>query len=268
MAIHLDKNVREALKLNPEVHLQPIVGLDGIESAIIDADIISHELCLYDLQPPVIGGMNDDLIFSSRLDNLCSTWAALQGMLETDAPSGNTFVMLAMLDNEEVGSQSITGADSSLVEGVLRRIVADEQRFLALCDASLFISADMAHGAHPNYPEVHDELNRPLLGKGIVLKHRHNKRYATTSRTSALLKQLCFEANLPTQHFSPKNDIPCGTTIGPILSSKLRIECADVGIPQLSMHSIREVCAVNDVLDYVKFFKTLVKGKLSAIDYA
>jgi aspartyl aminopeptidase len=120
---------------------------------------------------------------------------------------------------------------------------------------SFLISADMAHALHPNYPEKYEDQHRPMMNKGVVIKHNANQRYATTSLSAVLLRQIAEEASIPLQAFVVRNDSPCGSTIGPMLSAKLGIRTIDVGNPQWSMHSIRETCGTTDLDSAVKLFK-------------
>lgn len=293
--------MREAFKFNTEIHLQPVLGLasNGIQDSspvrhppsllaiLTSQEVVSQELCLYDLQAPCLGGVHNEFIFSARLDNLCSTFCAMEGIIQA---SHNTHCisMVAMFDNEEVGSLSPPGADSTFVEAVIKRVMSslstyrdesslllgqgqgavvvaspsEESNYLAVIARSLLISADMAHAAHPNYSDMHDELHRPSIGDGLVIKYNSNNRYATNLRSSALIKRVCKTASVPYQEFMTKNDAPCGTTIGPILSARLGMECVDVGIPQLSMHSIREMCGVKDVQYAIDCFRTLYSDGL------
>jgi aspartyl aminopeptidase len=122
---------------------------------------------------------------------------------------------------------------------------------------SLLVSADMAHALHPNYAEKHEDNHRPMMNKGVVVKHNANQRYATTSISTHILRQVAFEANVPLQEFVVRNDSPCGSTIGPMLSAKLGLKTIDVGNPQWSMHSIRETCGTGDISFAIKLFKVI-----------
>ena len=163
--------------------------------------------------------------------------------------------LLALFDNEEVGSQSAHGADSLMLESTLRRIItalpssqpANQSSFELALHRSFLVSADMAHAIHPNYTDKHEENHRPEMNKGVVLKVNANQRYASTSVTTHILKTLATAKNLPLQEFVVRNDSPCGSTIGPILAANLGLRTVDIGNPQLSMHSIREMCGVADV---------------------
>ena len=280
LAIHLDRSVREAFKINPEVHLMPILGLgDDSGKALLEllglekeTLLLSHELCLYDLQEAALGGLHDEFVLSARLDNLTSSYCALEAALEeTTAFNDHAITIIAMFDDEECGSESAWGANSSFLEAILERIVAGlngqksnstDALFRALCARSLLVSADMAHGVHPNYPEAHDEGHRPHLGKGLAIKYNSNGRYATSAIPAAHIKRLAGVLGVPIQEFMVRNDCSCGSTIGPMLSARLGVMAVDLGIPQLAMHSIREIAAVSDILDYVRFFRGLFEHKI------
>ena len=122
---------------------------------------------------------------------------------------------------------------------------------------SILVSADMAHAQHPNYAALHEENHRPAMHGGVVIKSNANQRYATTNVTAFLLRRLAEEARVPAQSFVNRQDMGCGSTIGPILSTRSGIKTVDVGLAQLSMHSVREMCGVDDVAHGVAFFAHL-----------
>ncbi|KAJ2993205.1 hypothetical protein HDV02_002580 [Globomyces sp. JEL0801] len=238
------------------------------------AQIRDFELCLYDTQPASIGGANDEFIHSARLDNLMMSFCGLTAICETTDESvknDDLIRMVTLFDNEEVGSTTAHGADSNLLEVTLRRLsslavgAVEEGSFERAMVKSMLISADMAHALHPNYPEKHEDNHRPAMNKGVVIKQNANQRYATTSITTHILREAAAIASVKLQEFVVRNDSPCGSTIGPMLSAKLGLRTVDVGNPQWSMHSIRETCGTKDVGDAVLLFKAFFDG-LSKID--
>jgi len=215
-------------------------------------EIAAWELQLFDVAPAAILGADRSLLASGRLDNQLSCWAGLAALIGAGEPAGGatTTSVLAMFDHEEVGSASTTGAAGPLLEVVLDRLVRshggegdDRHRAFAV---SSCISSDNAHAVHPNYPERHEPGHRPLVNHGPALKLNSNQRYATSAPTAVLLQRACAAAGVPLQTFVSRNNMPCGSTIGPITATRLGIETVDVGAPQLSMHSARELCGVDD----------------------
>jgi aspartyl aminopeptidase len=228
-------------------------------------EIVDFELEVCDTQPSVIGGAAREFIYSGRLDNLASSFCALRAIL--DAGGGGSLReetgvrMVTLFDNEEVGSDSTAGAGGTVLADAVHRTVQ------ALCGASpgeglaqrtarnsFLVSADMAHALHPNYMDKHETNHAPAMHKGVVVKHNANQRYATTSVTATLFRECAAVENVPTQDFVVRNDMGCGSTIGPILSTNLGIRTVDVGVPQLSMHSIREMCGTEDIEICAKHF--------------
>ena len=262
LAIHLNRAVdSEGFKFNRETHLVPLSGHN--ESALLHAiqrqlpaesTILDGELCLYDCQPATIGGLNAELVFAARLDNLLMTFCGLKGFIEATTNSNsctNQISMLALFDNEEVGSVSAQGADSTLLSQCITRILSALSvapvHHASILARSMLISADCAHAVHPNWPEVHEAQHKPALNAGPVLKVNANQRYATTSITAAVIKQIASEAQVNLQEFVVRNDAGCGTTIGPLVAAGLAVRTVDLGNPQLSMHSIRETAGAADV---------------------
>ena len=268
VAIHLNRGVnKDGLVLNEQRHLAPVVGLGkepvlrGVLARAIDVEedaILGFDLCLYDVQKATIGGLEDELVFASRLDNLASCHAATTALLARTSPGPETRVVV-LYDHEEVGSRSAAGAAGSVLRDVLGRIVdghADRQA-QALPRAmarSLLVSADMAHAIHPNYADRHEPQHAPQLNGGLVIKSNANQSYATDGETAARFEAICQDAGFRPQRFVVRTDLPCGSTIGPITAAQLGIPTVDVGAPMLSMHSCRELAGVTDVARSIEAF--------------
>ncbi|RKP14325.1 aspartyl aminopeptidase-like protein [Piptocephalis cylindrospora] len=225
-------------------------------------DIVDFEACLYDSQPSAIGGLKNEFIFSARLDNLMMSYCSVESLIRSTEEDGSldeeeNIRLIALFDNEEVGSTSAYGANSSLMETTMRRIQATGQSPTAFEEGvhrSYMISADMAHAVHPNFSEKHEDNHQPQMHRGIVIKRNVNQRYATTAVTGLVLRELAAKHTIPIQEFVVRNDSPCGSTIGPMLSARLGLRTVDVGAPQLSMHSIREVAGTDDVGHSIDLF--------------
>jgi len=262
LAIHLNRTVNtDGLKLNKQKHLAPVVGIakDGPlllpllceELGCKDEDILGWELGLHDTVPPCLGGVNNEFIFSPRLDNQASCYTALEGLLSLkDTPESTALIVL--FDHEECGSKSERGASSAMLRNLLSRLERDHEnrapggleRALA---KSIMISADMAHGVHPNYSSKHEPEHKPVLNGGPVIKTNANMRYATNAETMATFRAACQDENVPVQDFVTRTDLGCGSTIGPLSASELGVPTVDVGCAMLSMHSIREQTGSEDV---------------------
>jgi aspartyl aminopeptidase len=210
----------------------------------------------HDLTPPALLGRDRDLLASARLDNLVSCWAAIQALTGIDPVDSTVHEKLAderpvsvvcLYDHEEVGSTSATGADGALLAHVLERSVlargGTRADFLDALAGSVCLSADMAHATHPNHPERHEPDHQVAIDGGPVIKVNANQRYASDAATAAVAIDACERAGIPHQVFVSRNDQPCGSTIGPLTAARLGIPTVDVGVPQLSMHSARELCA-------------------------
>jgi aspartyl aminopeptidase len=260
LAIHLDREVNErGLVLDKQQHLAPVWG-SGVPqagefaawlAAQIDhaaSEVVSWDLSLFDRTRAALLGADGSLLASGRLDNQVSCWAAVDAIVRR-VPSGAAAV-IALFDHEEVGSESTTGAAGPLLEQVLERLAiarhAGRDQYLAQLAASMCVSADNAHAVHPNYVERHEPEHRPMVNQGPAVKLNSNQRYATSAATSARLQGIFDAAGVPWQTFVSRNNMPCGSTIGPITATRLGIDTVDVGVPQLSMHSARELCGARD----------------------
>jgi aspartyl aminopeptidase len=279
LAIHLNRDVNSAgLLLNAQTQLVPVLGLEsnaggfaellaeGLRSTASNGarveDVLGFDLCLYDTQRAAFGGGQQELLFSSRLDNLASCHAALAALLAASSDPEATRVV-ALYDHEEVGSQSASGARSLFMSDLLERLAhssspKDSSALPRAISRSLLVSADMAHAVHPNYPDKHDKQHRPMLGAGPVIKVNVNQSYATDGPAAAAFSAACRAAEVTPQHFSSRNDTPCGSTIGPISAARLGLRAVDVGNPMLSMHSCREMAAVSDVAPMIRVLTRLL----------
>jgi aspartyl aminopeptidase len=270
LAIHLQSaEERKAFDVNPENHLMPIVcsaspqsgegkhsaellDLIASEACCQPGEITDVDICLMDAIAPSFVGAKEEFISSPRIDNLLSTWACFSALSEVEPAGSKDILIAASFDHEEVGSNSATGADSTTASGWVDRIleslkVTSASHRGAISSRSILISADCAHATHPNYPAKHQSEHKVAMNGGIVFKTNCNQRYSTTCTTTALARAICEKANVKYQDFVVRNDSPCGSTIGPILSAILGIRAIDIGAPQWAMHSCRETCGASDV---------------------
>lgn len=286
----------EPLKAPSQRHHPYLLQVIADEAGCKPEEILDFELVLYDTQAPCIGGINNEFVFSARLDNLGMTYCAVEGLIASvSSPSSlkddPTIRLIACFDHEEIGSTSAQGADSNMLPAVLRRISclpassADSDKsydkmgngddtstaYEQTLSTSFLVSADMAHSVNPNYGGKYEAEHRPEMNAGTVLKINANVRYATNSPGIVLLEECARRAKpasyqppgakstksgVPLQLFVVRNDSPCGSTIGPMLSAKLGTRTVDVGNPQLAMHSIRETGGCHDVEHGVNLFES------------
>ncbi len=264
LAIHLAED-RKSLTLDPQRHVNAVwgTGAQGAEpgsflryvadhAGVAVGDVLAADLMTHDLTPSAVTGADTSLLSAPRLDNQASCYAGLEALLT--AEPRDFLPVLVLFDHEEVGSSSDHGAQSDLLGTVLERIVlaagGSREDFLRRLPASMLASADMAHATHPNYPERHEPGHLIAVNGGPVLKVHPNLRYATDSRTAAAFELACRQAGVPLQRYEHRADLPCGSTIGPLVSARTGIPTVDVGAPQLAMHSARELMGAQDVAAY------------------
>jgi aspartyl aminopeptidase len=238
----------------------PFRALLAAEAGVDADDILTWDLSLYDLTAATVAGANDDFVFSARLDNLACCHAGLEGLtaaLDGDLPSHTK--VLALFDHEEIGSHTNRGANSRYIETVLAHIAENGERagkggLSRALTHSILISADMAHAVHPGFADVHDAQHMPKINAGPVLKQNANYRYTTEGESAAMFVILCEQADVKYQWFVNRTDLACGSTVGPMLASRLGCQAVDVGNPMLSMHSAREMCGTADHPQLAKVF--------------
>ena len=258
LAIHLDRSANKERTVNPQKDIPPVLALleedqfdlntllkeQMAKQGVSDVDVVlAHELFFYDTQAPRQIGLKGDFIAAARLDNLLSCYVGLQAMLDLD---GDESALLVCNDHEEVGSASACGAQGPFLMSVLERLCPHPEDRLRCIQASMFVSADNAHGVHPNFTDKHDGNHGPVLNQGPVVKINANQRYASNSETVAIFRHIAEQEAVPLQTFVVRTDLGCGSTIGPITASELGVKTIDVGVPTFGMHSIRELAGSKD----------------------
>lgn len=256
LAIHLSRDVNSSFAPNPANDLLPLLGNSGASlmesvaeaAGVCAEDILSHDLFLYNRAPMTSTGASGEFIVGPRLDDLECVFASAEGFL--CAQSCASIPVLAVFDNEEVGSETKQGAASTFLRSTLERIAGD--RYEQMLRSSFMISADNAHAKHPAHPELSDPSNAPLLNGGVVVKFNANQRYTTDGVSYAVLKLVAERAGIKLQTYCNRADLPGGSTLGSIADTCVSIKTVDIGLPQLAMHSSVETAGAKDYLDMVK----------------
>ena len=271
LAIHFNRQVNDGVKLSKQKDMLPILGYvndrleaDGLlvrlianELQIEKEQIIDFDLYLYDTTPACLVGLNNEFISSGRLDDLSMVHAGMEAMTAESAKPETTKV-LAIFDNEETGSGTKQGAGSNFLMSLIQRIVLAQggslDDYYRSVEKAFMVSADNAHGFHPNYAEKYDPTNHALLGGGPVIKINAAQKYATDAMSAAVFQQICERAGVPCQRFVNSSDIAGGSTLGNILTSSIAINGVDMGNPVLAMHSVRELASAADHENCIKAF--------------
>lgn len=264
-AIHLNRDINSGFEYNKQNHLQAILCVREKSSnplrtyiakhlKISEKDILAEELYLYDPAPAALVGLDQEIITCGRLDNLAMTHSILTALINSEKSEHTA--MAVFFDHEEIGSQTPQGAFSSLLGEILERVVlsqtvSKEDYYIALRN-SMLVSADMAHAFHPSYAEKYDPDYSLKMNQGITIKMNANHRYASTSESILRFTRLCEATKVPFQSFVMRSDLPCGSTVGPIVASNLGLLTVDIGNPMWAMHSIRESAGVLDHLSLIK----------------
>ena len=260
LAIHLDREANKERTINSQTDIPPVLMKLPDDEKHKDAKpdfremlaklvarqypdakvarVLEYELSFYDVQPPAVIGLHQDFIAGARLDNLLSCYTGLLALLKAGDKQN---CLLVCNDHEEVGSVSSAGAQGPFLGSVLERLCQSSENMARMIDGSVMISADNAHGIHPNYADRHDDNHGPIINQGPVIKTNANQRYASNSETSAMFRNLCDQADVPVQAFVVRTDMACGSTIGPLTAAEIGVKTIDVGVPSFAMHSIREM---------------------------
>lgn len=272
LAIHLNRSANENRSIQKQTEIVPLLGFETGEATAFEnalkkemggskaLTLLGFDLSLYDTQKAAFAGLKEEFLVGARLDNLLSVYCSLRAILECDKKYP---CVIVCSDHEEVGSASAAGAQGPFLKSALERLSGSSEGLSRAISHSVLVSTDNAHGVHPNYRDKHDSGHQPLLNQGPAIKTNANQHYATSGETAALFELCAKEAKVPTQHFVARNDMPCGSTIGPITATALGVRTVDVGIPTFAMHSIRETAGT---LDSVFLTRALIaflnRGKL------
>lgn len=264
LAIHMNREVNSGYAYNPQKDLLPLYGTAGTEetfgktlaeaAGVREEDILSHDLFLYSRTRGVVWGAEKEFVSAGRLDDLQCAFASMEGLLSGEKKK--SIAVHCVMDNEEVGSGTKQGAASTFLKDTLLRINSGlgrtyEEYLMSLAD-SFMISADNAHALHPNYTDMTDPVNRPLLNKGIVIKYNANQKYCTDAVSAAIFKDICTRAEVPFQTFVNRSDMAGGSTLGNISNTQVPVNTVDIGLPQLAMHSPYETAGVKDTYSLIK----------------
>lgn len=260
LAIHMNRKANEGYEFNAQKDMLPLFGggdaKDGFikmiagEAGVEPDEILDTDLFLYNRMKGTVLGMNREFIAAPRLDDLQCVFASLKGFLA--AEPGASVAVHCVLDNEEVGSGTKQGADSTFLRDVLHRINSaagrGQEEYLMALASSFMVSADNAHSIHPNQPDKADPTNRPYMNEGIVIKYSANQKYTTDAVSGAVFKAVCEKAGVPYQVFFNRSDVPGGSTLGNISNSQVALNTVDIGLPQLAMHSCYETAGARDTV--------------------
>lgn len=262
LAVHMDRTVNDGMKYNPQVNLLPLYGdaasKDTFNKLVAEAcgtaeeNIISIDLFLYNRTAPTVWGAHNEYMSCAKLDDLECAFSSLKAFLKGE--NSQSVSVCAIFDNEEVGSSTKQGANSTFMYDVLHRINENlgrtEEQYHTAVASSFMLSADNAHALHPNHPAISDPTNPVYLNEGIVIKHNANQKYTTDAVSSAIFQKMCEEKNVPYQHFVNRSDVAGGSTLGNIANTHVSLNTVDIGMAQLAMHSSYETAGVLD-LDYM-----------------
>lgn len=254
----MDRTQNDGKALNPQVDMLPLLGQESSaesfmkiiagEAGCAPEDILGHDLYLYVRGRGSVWGAENEFLSAPHLDDLQCGFANLRGFLSSG--ESTSIPVLAVFDNEEIGSRTRQGADSTFLIDMIRRIGAslswNSERLLRAFSRSFVLSADNAHAVHPNYPDKADPVNRPQMNKGIVIKYSAVHKYTTDGLSAAIFKEICGMAGVPFQEFTNRSDIPGGSTLGYISTAHVSVLSVDIGLAQLAMHSSFETAGTSD----------------------
>lgn len=259
VAIHMNREANRGVEVKPNVDTFPLFGDESSKDKFLQLvarnvdvevkDIVAHDLYLYNRQSPTFFGDDEQYIAAPFLDDVECAYGCMQGLI--NAQQKGSINLCCVFDNEEVGSGTKQGAEASTLVNLLRRIVRslgmDEDSYLRMLPHSFMVSADNAHAMHPNHPEYSDSCNCPYMNKGIAIKFNANQRYTTDAVSAAIFRNICKAAEVPTQVYANRSDMPGGGTLGSIATTKLPINTVDIGLAQLAMHSSFETAGAEDI---------------------
>ena len=277
MPIHFNREINDGYKYNAQVDLLPVYGDASAKGGLCaeiaglcgaqESDVLACDLFLYARTPGSIWGANGEFFSCPRIDDLECAYTSLKAFLA--AEGAQHINVCAIFDNEEVGSGSKQGADSTFLSDVLSRAAAalgaSDAQLRAAVTASFMLSADNAHAVHPNHPEKYDADNRTFMNGGVVIKHNANQKYTTDAVSDAIFSEICAKAGVPVQHFSNRSDVLGGSTLGNIANTHLSMNTVDIGLAQLAMHSSYETAGTKDVSYMITALKAFYETEIKTL---
>lgn len=278
LAIHMNRAVNDGYKYNAQIDMLPLYGDNTSKGSLMktvaqsvgveEDSILGTDLFLYNRMRGTKIGANSEYISSPRLDDLECAYASLSAFLsETNSNSASVY---CVFDNEEVGSGTKQGADSTLLYDVLRRINMclgnSEEDYYKLIASSFMISADNAHALHPNYSDKSDPTNKVYMNDGIVIKYNANQKYTTDAVSASIFKSICDSVNVPYQTFTNRSDILGGSTLGNISNAHVSLNTIDIGLAQLAMHSTYETAGAKDVTYLIDALKAFYNTSIEQVE--
>ncbi len=278
VAIHMNRNANEGANYNAATDMQPISGtsaskgelmkLIASECGLDKYSILSTDLYLYPRIEGKVWGIKDEFVSSPRIDDLQCAFGCLMGLIEANAENSIPIVFIA--DNEEVGSSTKQGANSTFLSDTLNRINTclngNAQTLMKNLASSFMVSADNGHAIHPNHPEYSDSSNYPKINGGIVIKHAASQSYTTDAVSAAIFESICKKAGVPTQHFANRSDMRGGSTLGNISNTQVSMNTLDIGMAQLAMHSCHETAGALDTEYLISAMKEFFSSSVKALN--
>ncbi len=279
VAPHMKRDINDGMKYNLQTDMVPLYSDSSSKGSFKsrvaelagckEEEILGHDLYLYSRMPASVWGPKDEFLSSGRLDDLECAYTTLLGFCES-APQKDTLPVLAIFDNEEVGSTTKQGADSTFLRDVLERVSLayglDREDFERVRANSFMLSCDNAHAMHPNHPEFSDSANTVYMNRGIVVKESANQKYTSDAVSKALFRRIMEGAKVPVQFYSNRSDIAGGGTLGNISNRHFSLNTIDIGLAQLSMHSSYETAGTKDVCYMVQGMKAFFESSITALN--
>lgn len=277
VAIHMNREVNNGYKYNAQTDLMPLFGdasakggfmrLIAETCGVREEDILGSDLYLYNRMGGTVWGANEEFMSAGRLDDLECAYSSVRAITSAMPDAGHVNVC-CVFDNEEVGSGTKQGADSTFLSDVLERVAAalgmDREDYLCALAGSFMLSADNAHATHPNHPEYADPVNQVFMNEGVVVKFNANQKYTTDGVSKAFFKHVCEQANVPLQYFANRSDLPGGSTLGNISGAHVSVNTLDIGLAQLAMHSAYETAGVRDLEHMIRAMQSFYIAPLTA----
>jgi len=271
LAIHQNREANTGYKYSKQKDMLPILGLGENSGELnkliaknlgVDVEsILDSDLFLYNRMNGTIWGLDDEFFSTPKLDDLGCVYPSVRALIDTE-PS-NTIPLIALFDNEEVGSGTKQGALSDFLPTVIERISfalsLDVEQKAMMKANSFMLSADNGHALHPNYMEKSDPVNHTVPGGGIVIKYAANQKYTTDAQSAAFIKKILKDSDVPYQEFTNNSDVAGGSTLGNLSNQHYSLNTVDIGCSQLAMHSPYETGGTKDVFYMITGMSAFLK---------
>ena len=228
------------------------------ELQVSEEQILGSDLFLYVREKATVWGCNEEFISCGRLDDQQCVYGILKGLLNAQrmpAPSAWPPSSTTRRSAPAPSRARLPPSCTTCCTASRRASAGNDEDFHRAVASSFMFSADNAHAVHPNHPEYTDVNNCTYMNEGVVVKVHAGQKYTSDGMSMAVAKELAARAGVPLQYFANRSDKVGGSTLGNLAMAQVSMNCVDIGLPQLAMHSCYETAGARDIVSLIRLMQ-------------